>query len=161
MLKAMKVLIQKKYQDHVPCSFAYKVVCIDDRFTKPIVVYRGENAAYEFIKAILKEYKYCKKVMNKHFNENMVMSEEEEHLFQQSNSYWICEKLIGNDEEKVIDHCHVTGKFRDAAHWDCNINFQLTKKIPVIFYNLRGYDSHLIFNELDKLMWKLVLYQMG
>ena len=28
----------KKYQDHVPCSFAYKVVCIDDRFSKPIVV---------------------------------------------------------------------------------------------------------------------------
>ena len=50
----------KNYQDHVLCSFAYKVVCIDDRFTKPIVVYRGENAAYEFIKAILKEYKYCK-----------------------------------------------------------------------------------------------------
>ena len=147
----MKVLTQKKYQDHVPCSFAYKVVCIDDRFTKPIVVYRGENAAYE-LKAILKEYKYSKKVKNKHFNKNLIMSEEEEHLFQQSNSYWICEKLIGNDEEKVIDHCHVTGKFRDAAHWDCNINFQLTKKIPVIFYNLRGYDSHLIFNELDKLM---------
>ena len=53
----------KKYQDQIPCSFAYKVVCIDDRFTKPIVVYRGENAAYEFIKAILKEYKYCKKVI--------------------------------------------------------------------------------------------------
>ena len=48
----------KKYHEHVPCSYAYKVVCIDDRFSKPIVVYRGENAAYEFIKAILKEYKY-------------------------------------------------------------------------------------------------------
>ena len=46
----------KKYQDHIPFSFAYKVVCIDDTFTKPIVVYRGENAAYECIKAILKEY---------------------------------------------------------------------------------------------------------
>ena len=54
----------KKYHEHVPCSFAYKTVCIDDRFSKPIVVYRGENAAYEFIKAILKEYKYCKKVTN-------------------------------------------------------------------------------------------------
>ena len=64
----------KKYQDHVPCSFAYKVVCVDDRFTKRIVVYRGENAAYEFIKAILKEYKYCRKVMNKHFNKNLIMS---------------------------------------------------------------------------------------
>ena len=60
-LKAMKVLTQKKYQDHVPCSFAYRIVCIDDRFTKPTVVFIGENAAYEFIKAMLKKYKYCKK----------------------------------------------------------------------------------------------------
>ena len=77
------------------------------------------------------------------------MSEEEEHLFQQSNSCLICKKLIDNDEEKVRDHCHVTGKFRDAAHWNCSINLQLTKKIPVIFHNLRVYDSHLIFCELD------------
>ena len=28
----------KKYQDHVPCSFAYKIVCVNDRFTKRIVV---------------------------------------------------------------------------------------------------------------------------
>ena len=78
------------------------------------------------------------------------MSEKEEHLFQQSNSCWICKKLIDNDEGKVRGHCHVTGKFRGAAHWDCNINFHLTKKVPVIFHNLEGYDSHLIFNELDK-----------
>ena len=125
----------KKYQDHIPWSFAYKVVYIDDRFTKPTVVYRGENAAYEFIKAILQEHKYCKKIRNKHFNKNLIMSEKEEHLFQQSNSCWICKKLIDNDEEKVRDHCHVTGKFRGAAHWNCNINFQLTKKVPVIFHN--------------------------
>ena len=45
-------------------------------------------------------------------------------------------KLIDNDEEKVRDHCHVTGKFGRAAHWSCNINFQLTKKVSVIFHNL-------------------------
>ena len=44
-----------KYQDHVPCSFAYNVVCVDDEFTKPILVFRGKNAAYEFIEKILKE----------------------------------------------------------------------------------------------------------
>ena len=139
----------KKYE-HVPCSYAYKVVCIDDRFSKSIVVYRGKNAAYEFIKAIPKEHKYCKKIMKKHFNKNLIMTEEEEHLFQKSNNCWICQKLIDNDDEKVKDHCHVTGKFREAAHWDCNINFQLTKKVPIIFHNLKGYDSHLIFSGLNK-----------
>ena len=62
----------------------------------------------------------------------------------------ICEKLIDRDDEKVRDHCHVTGKFRGAAHWSYNINLQLTKKVPVIFHNLRGYESHLIFRVLHK-----------
>ena len=92
----------KKYHDHVPCSYAYKIVCIDDRFSKPIVVYRGENAAYQFIKAILKEYKYCKKIVKEHFNKNLIMSEEEEYLFQQSNSCWICKKLIDSFKEQHI-----------------------------------------------------------
>ena len=87
--------------------------------------------------------------MNKHFNKNLIMSEEEEHLFQQSNSCWICKKLIDNDEEKVRDHCYVTGKFRGAIHKSCNLNFKLTTKVPVIFHNLRGYDSHLISLELN------------
>ena len=78
------------------------------------------------------------------------MSEEEKHLFHQNNSCWICKKLIDNDEEKVRTDCHVTGKFRGAAHWNCNINFQLTKNFSVIFHNLRGYKSYSIFNELDK-----------
>ena len=47
--------------------------------------------------------------MKKHFNKDLIMSEEEEeHLFQQSNSCWVSKKLIDNDEEKVRGHCHVT-----------------------------------------------------
>ena len=61
----MKVLTQKKYQDHVPCSFAYKIVCVDDRFSQPIVVFRGEKVACAFIKAIFKDHEYCKRVIKK------------------------------------------------------------------------------------------------
>ena len=114
MLKFMRGHIQKKYHNHIPCSYAYKIVCIDDRFSKSIVVYRGENAAYEFTRAVPKEYKYCKKIIKKHFNKNLTMNEQE-YLFQQSNSCSICRKLIDNDDKKVRDHCHVTGKFRGAA----------------------------------------------
>ena len=89
------------------------------------------------------------------------MIQEDEHLFQQSYSCWICKKLDNNDKEKVRGHCHVTGKSRGAAHSDCNINFQLTKKISVIFHNLRGYGSHLIFNELDKFDVKINVIPNG
>ena len=52
--------------------------------------------------------------MKKHFNKSLIMSEKEEENFQSSNMCWICEKLI--EDEEVRDHCHVTGKFRGAAH---------------------------------------------
>ena len=78
-----------------------------------------------------------------------------------SNSCWIFKKLIDNDEQKVRDHCQVTGKFRGAAHQNCNANLQLTKKVPVIFHNLRGYNSHLIFNELDKFDVKVKVIPNG
>ena len=89
------------------------------------------------------------------------MIEEEQHLFQQSSSSWICRKLIDEGEEKVRDHCHVTGKFGGAAHWHYSVNFQLTKKYPVIFGNLRGYDSNLIFNKLDKFDVKIIVIPNG
>ena len=44
----------------------------------------------------------------------------------------------------------MTRKYRGAAHWSCNLNLRWTKKIPVIFHNLRGYDSHLIIKEISK-----------
>ena len=89
------------------------------------------------------------------------MNKEEGHLFQQSNNCWICKKLINNDDGKVRDHRHVTGKFRGAAHWSCNINFQLTKTVPVISHNLKGYDSYLIFSDLIKFDVKISVISNG
>ena len=65
-VKSYEDSYSKKYQDHILCSFAYKLICVNDKFTKPIIVFRDQNAAYQFIKAILKEHEYCKKVMKKH-----------------------------------------------------------------------------------------------
>ena len=67
-----KGFYSKKYQDHIPSSFAYKFVCVDDKFRKSFVVFRGENASFKFIESILKQYEYCKKVMKKKSNFNQV-----------------------------------------------------------------------------------------
>ena len=89
------------------------------------------------------------------------MREEEEHLFQQRNCCHICEQVINNEDEKVRNYCHVTGKFRVAAHCSCNGNYQSTKKMPVIFHNLRGYDSHLIFSDLNTFDVKISVIPNG
>ena len=65
------------------------------------------------------------------------MSAEEEKRFQLTNSCWICDKLFDVEDDKVRDDCHITGKYRGVVHWSCNINLKLTKKIPVIFHDLR------------------------
>ena len=114
-----------KYQDHIPCNFAYKLVCIDDKYSKDIILYKGKNAVYKFIQSIYNEYSYCRGIIKKHFNKDLIMSAEEEEQFETSEICRICNKLIKND--KVRDHCHITGKYRGDPHWNCNINLKISK----------------------------------
>ena len=116
-----------KYQDHIPCSFAYKLVCVDDKYSKDLVLYWGKNAIFKFIQSVFKEYDYCKGVMKKYFNKNLVMTYEEEKEFEKNEICWICGKLI--DDNEVRDHCHITGKYRGSCHWGCNINLKISKKL--------------------------------
>ena len=50
---------------------------------------------------------------------------------------------------------------RYSAHGDCNINVKSNYKTPVIFYNLKNYNSHLVMQELDKLNLKLNIIPTG
>ena len=134
----------EKYQDHIPCSFAYKVICIGNKFIQNVDLYRGRNAISRFIEEILEEYYYCQKLIKKHSNKNVVMSAKDQERFQLSSICWICNTSFDIGDDKVRDHCHITGNYRATAHWSCNIDFNLTKKVPVTFHNSRGYDSHLI-----------------
>ena len=60
------------YQRHTDCGYGYKVVCCyDDKYTKPIEIYRGENDVYQFMEAMLEEVKYCKKSNKKTFQQTI------------------------------------------------------------------------------------------
>ena len=148
------IQIQKKKK-----SFAYKVVCVNDKFSQKVNLYRGKDADSKFISSIINECNYCRRVIKKHFNRNLIMSAEEGKRFEMSNICWICNRLFDFSDNKVRGPCHISGKYRGAAHCKCNINLKLSK-IPIMFHNLKGYDTHLIFKELSKFNVKNVLYQM-
>ena len=158
------------YQNHKDCGYGYKVVCCYDdliqsktdqlndkvvnKYSKPVQIYRGENAAYKFMENMLEEVNWCKSKMKKHFNKPLKMTKENETDFQKATKCHICDKPYKDKDIQVRDHCHITGKFRGSAHQDCNLKLQIkpeTIKIPVIFHNLRGYDSHFIMQEIGKI----------
>lgn len=69
-----------------------------------------------------------------------------EQCFQTATHCHICEEELGTD--RVRDHCHLTGKYRGAAHNDYNWNFKFTSRIPLVFHNLKNYDAHLIIKAM-------------
>lgn len=96
---------------------------------------------------LLDEVKYCKKPL--------IMTKEDEEKFLKANECYICNKKYTDKDIKVRDHCHITGKYRGSAHQECNLQLRLNPeevKIPVIFHNLRGYDSHFIMQEIGAIV---------
>ena len=76
------------------------------------------------------------------------MTTEDENNYQNSNDCWICNEKIKN-KDKVRDHCHITGEYRGPAHSKCNLKLKMSRKLPIVFHNLEGYDGHIIFKELN------------
>lgn len=145
------------YQKHIPSGFCFKVVSSEDLYTKPSVLYRGPNVVECFFHMLIREEKWiCK---NLSLPKAMQLSSADKIQFAINNTCHICGKPIENVEEKVRDHCHLTGVYRGPAHNNCNLQFkwQTTRDgrshqfvIPVIFHNLRGYDGHLLMSAFGK-----------
>ena len=143
----------KLYQKHIPNSTGAKLVCIDNRFTLPTKIFTGSNSIKEFIEWVFEQKKYCNQIINKHFKKKLKMTIEDEDNYQNPQDYWICNQKIIKDKDKARDHCHITGKYRGAAYKKCNSELRIPRKLPIIFYNLEGYDGHLIFRELKNLIY--------
>ena len=144
------------YQKHTDCGFGYKVVCCyDDKYSQPLKIYRGEKAVYTFLEYMLDEVKYCKKIVKQQFNKPLRMTKEDEIEFKKADECHICNNKYTDEDIRVRDHCHITGKYRGSAHQECNLQLRVNPekiKIPVIFHNLRGYDSHFIMQEIGAIV---------
>ena len=127
-----------EYQKHIACSYGYKLVFVDDKFSKLFEKYLGKDAVYKFINNMIEESKYCSKVMKKHFIKELVMIKEDNGDFENSNKSWICENNYVDIDVKVRDHYQITKKYRGPPHRDCNINLKLNHKTHVVFRNLRS-----------------------
>ena len=139
----------KQYQKHRPCGFCYYIKCFDDELFPPLLRHytikeRDENIGKIFVEKLERD---VKEIYNKFkFKKKMRITTEEKLDFQEATVCHICEKTL--DDDKVRDHCHLTGRYRGAAHNQCNLNYKLPKFYPVIFHNLSGYDTHMFIKDI-------------
>ena len=80
------------------------------------------------------------------FQKSMIMTKHDKLAYDNSTICHICNEEHG--EDRVRDHYHLSGKFRDAAHEVCNLKYKDPMFFPVVFRNLSGYDSHLFIKTL-------------
>ena len=75
------------------------------------------------------------------------LTDRENKFYENQEHCHICKKIFTKDNKNVKDHCHFTGKYRGAAHNKYNMNYKITKDIPVVFHNGSIYGNHFIIKE--------------
>jgi hypothetical protein len=137
---------------HTPCAAGFYFVCTFDPSRNFYWSAVGENCVQEMIRELNSLAERCVEEMRK--NERMVMTKEDNEAYYSATCCHVCKGhgfTTRGGEMKVRDHDHRTGRFRGAAHSKCNINYFANRYLPVIFHNLKGYDSHHIIREAYKI----------
>nr|XP_015840324.1 PREDICTED: uncharacterized protein LOC103313332 [Tribolium castaneum] len=133
---------------HQPYSCAYYIKCsYNDQLSK-FQSFRGQSSVVDFITALeidlIEIYKKYLSIVQP----MLPLTIQEEFDYLTATDCHICQKPFQQNDIKVKDHCHLTGRYRSAAHSNCNLNFQIPNFIPIVFHNLTNYDSHLFIKEL-------------
>ena len=130
---------------HVVNSCCYYFVCTYDSSKNKMWYSTDPGCIEQMVMSLYQLSQECILEMRK--NQEMEMTREDKNIFFKAKNCCVCGGEFKDDKDKVRDHDHRTGKFRGAAHNKCNINYFSNRYLPVVFHNLRGYDSHVIIKK--------------
>ncbi|CAG8666260.1 4083_t:CDS:2, partial [Ambispora gerdemannii] len=148
-----------KVAEQKAISYGYTIHCSDGTTQKPVINRESENIIKDLLENLQEDLdvikdKLCDPVPSGYTKIRVFDPETKKYL---GASHRKChgKRSIIKDEGKnrVIDHDHITGKFRGAMHSSCNLKLRIdpeTIKIPVLFCNGSGYDFHHLMQEIAK-----------
>ena len=121
-------------------------MCVDDRFTLTSIIFKGKDCINKFITWVLDKQKWTKQITKQYFNKILIMTSEDEEIYNNSHITWICKQELNTDKVRV--HFHVAGKFRGAAL------IGTTEVLHIIFKELNNFnvDIDVIPKGIDKYM---------
>ena len=111
-----------KINECTPSGYSLVTHCSFDNTKSTLSHYRGQDC----MKMLCKEQKkHAKRVIYHEKTEMISLTDEENESYENQKFCYICKKRFTNDNKKVTDHCHFTGKYRGAAHNNCNMNYEI------------------------------------
>ena len=135
---------------HVPSGYSYAIVKSDGSLID-YKIYRGKDCIDKFLTAMANICQSVKEISK--INLPMRPSSQAEFDFVHETKCWACERDLGDN--RVRDHCHITGEYRSIMHAECNLNIKTKSFLPVIIHNFKCYDSHLIIHGFRKFGQKI------
>ena len=138
--------VKGAYQRHKPFSVGYYVCSACPELSK-YESRRGEDCVSWFVNELYNLAHRAKNV----FHTNVAMrpfTPDEWYSFWQTTHCHVCKKPFKEGEQRVRDYCHLSGRYRGAAHSRCNLKYRESYVIPVFFHNLSGYDAHFIIRDV-------------
>ena len=138
------------YEEHKANSFGCYFKSNVEEFNSTYTTFEGVDCTEKFLKYLLATQKRLISYLNT-TNKTMTLTTNEKYAYGNAKNCHICGLALNKD--KVRDHDHLTGKYRGAAHSACNLKYNYRNVyIPVVFHNLKGYDSHLIMQSAGKVV---------
>jgi len=132
---------QVEYQRHIPSGFSFVVVNHEQKVIHK-KTYRGKDCISVFFENIIPLTNRLE-ILNRTAVAMLPLTPEESFDYATAVSCHICGKDLKNNQ-KTRDHCHITGKYRGAAHRFCNMKYVQNEKIPIVIHNFKNYDQHLL-----------------
>ena len=141
----------KKYQRHDPTGYVIRRVSIYPHIIRNKTFHRtmqspDDDIKLYFYKEIEEDAKFVTNTYLRFPKPMLPMTPDEVEDYTDSTNCHICNGQLGDD--KVRDHCHVTGKYRGTTHSNCNTNYRLPKVFPVFCHNMSKYDAHLFIRSM-------------
>ena len=146
---ASTTVIENQY----PCSFGVVLVDVRLGHVKMEKFYRGDDCIAVLMNTLRSWVRWADTERQRFRFLNMSKTRKQEMLQNWMEPCCICHKsfsgeLHDSSEEKVVHHCHVTGKIFGVAHNSCNLKVTVGSFLPVFFHNLSRYDAHHIVKYL-------------
>ena len=135
-----------KINKHTPSGYSLFTHCSFNKAENKLDYYRGEDCMKMFCKDLIE---HATKIINYEKKEMIPLTKKEEKKHDKQEVCYMCRKEFNTDDNaKVRDHCHYTGKYRGAAHDNCNLRYKISKEIPVVFHNGSTYDYRFFIKNL-------------